>query len=58
MWIRLNRLAEKVEYVETDPDSVNLMRDDVAVKPKNPQKFLKQAPDREGNFIKVKSILE
>jgi aspartyl-tRNA(Asn)/glutamyl-tRNA(Gln) amidotransferase subunit C len=39
-------------------DGLNLMRDDVAEQTIDPEEFLKQAPAREGRFIKVKSVLE
>lgn len=39
-------------------DGVNLMRDDVAETNIDREELLKQAPAREGNYIKVKSILE
>ena len=41
-----------------DLDGVNLMREDVAVSAIAPEELLAQAPDRQGNFVKVKSILE
>jgi aspartyl-tRNA(Asn)/glutamyl-tRNA(Gln) amidotransferase subunit C len=41
-----------------DPDSLNLMRDDVAEEFHDQEKLLNQAPSREGNFVKVKSVLE
>jgi aspartyl-tRNA(Asn)/glutamyl-tRNA(Gln) amidotransferase subunit C len=41
-----------------DPDAVNLMRNDVAEETVSPEEFLSQAPTREGNFVKVKSVLE
>ncbi len=41
-----------------DPEAVNLMRDDVAVEFHDQEEILKQAPSRQGNFVKVKSILE
>lgn len=41
-----------------DPDALNLVRDDVATEIVSPEEFLKQAPEREGNFIKVKSVLD
>jgi aspartyl-tRNA(Asn)/glutamyl-tRNA(Gln) amidotransferase subunit C len=41
-----------------DPDALNLVRDDVVEIREEAEEFLKQAPGREGNFIKVKSILE
>ena len=43
---------------EVSPESVNLMRPDVAEQVSNPEEFLAQAQAREGNFIKVKSVLE
>lgn len=39
-------------------DGLNLMRDDVAEPSVEPEDLLKQAPGREGRFIKVKSVLE
>jgi aspartyl-tRNA(Asn)/glutamyl-tRNA(Gln) amidotransferase subunit C len=42
----------------TDPDAVNLMRNDVAEVTTPPEEFLKQSPSRQGDFVKVKSILE
>lgn len=56
---QIKSLGDKVEAVLVeDKDAVNLMRDDVAVPVENPEKFLEQAPSREGHFVKVKSILE
>jgi len=49
--------ATSVELIE-DPEAINLMRDDVAEELIAPEEFLKQAPARQGNFIKVKSVLE
>lgn len=40
-----------------NPDARNLMRNDVAEILTDPEEFLAQAPDRQGNFIKVKSVL-
>lgn len=65
-------LSSILEYVDqlkqveqsAKPDVINqtsafnLMRDDVAVPVENPEEFILQAPDREGNFVKVKSVLE
>ncbi len=51
-------LEHKVVAGDEDPDSINLMRDDVADQIENPAKFLEQAPAREGSYLKVKSILE
>jgi aspartyl-tRNA(Asn)/glutamyl-tRNA(Gln) amidotransferase subunit C len=56
---QIKSLGDQVEAVLVDdPDAVNLMRDDIAQQVENPEKFLEQAPGREGNFVKVKSILE
>jgi aspartyl-tRNA(Asn)/glutamyl-tRNA(Gln) amidotransferase subunit C len=46
-----------IEMIE-DPDAVNLMRNDVTEELTSPEEFLKQAPERQGNFIKVKSVLD
>ena len=58
----VDQLKEVHDQVATkpfdDPDGVNLMRDDFAEKLTEPQELLKQAPDREGDFVKVKSVLE
>lgn len=40
-----------------DPSGMNLMRDDFAKELTPPQDLLAQAPSREGDFIKVKSVL-
>lgn len=50
--------GKAAEVSVLDPSGLNLMRDDVAEMTEDPEEFLKQAPDREGNFIKVKSILD
>ena len=56
---QVKNLTEKIDLkLAEDPDAVNLMRDDIAMPIENAEKFLEQAPGREGNFIKVKSILE
>ena len=56
---QLKEVKDKVsEKPFDDPDSVNLMRDDVAEKTIVPEELLKLAPNREGNFVKVKSVLE
>lgn len=47
-----------VDQTDHDLDGVNLMREDVAVSALAPEELLAQAPDRQGNFVKVKSILE
>lgn len=41
-----------------DSDSVNRMRDDAAQETTPPPELLKLAPDKEGEFYKVKSVLE
>lgn len=43
--------------ISEDPSGINLMRTDVAEVVENPEEFLAQAPDRQGNFIKVKSVM-
>lgn len=43
--------------MNTDPEAMNLMRNDVAMPHPQPEEFLAQAPDRQGNFVKVKSVL-
>lgn len=55
---QLKEIQGKVVEGSLDPDSINLMRDDVAIDYTPPEEFLAQAPAREGNFVKVKSVLE
>lgn len=56
---QLKKIEGKAPTVEiTEEDGLNLMRDDVAEMTIEPEEFLKQAPARDGNFIKVKSVLE
>lgn len=55
---QLKSVEGKIADSTVDPQSVNLMRDDIAVKPAAPEEFLSQAPGRESRFVKVKSILE
>ena len=55
---QLKSIEGKAEASPADPEALNLMRDDVAVPNENPEEFLSQAAAREGNFVKVKSILE
>ena len=43
---------------EIDMEAANFMRDDFDEQNLPAEDLIKQAPDREGNFIKVKSILE
>lgn len=46
------------ELSDIDPDAVNLMRDDVAEQTIPAEDFLRHAPAREGNYVKVKNVLE
>ena len=56
---QLKKMQGKVSAtISDDPDAVNLMRDDVAEEFTDQVEILKQAPSREGKFIKVKSVLE
>jgi aspartyl-tRNA(Asn)/glutamyl-tRNA(Gln) amidotransferase subunit C len=55
---QLKEVGDKVPAESHDPESLNLMRDDVAEESIPPEEFLKQAPAREGKFVKVKSVLE
>lgn len=56
---QLKTIESKVPLnLNEDPEAVNLMRDDIAETSTSPEEFLAQAPDRQGNFVKVKSILE
>jgi aspartyl-tRNA(Asn)/glutamyl-tRNA(Gln) amidotransferase subunit C len=55
---QLKEIESKAVVSHQDPDALNLMRDDVAEELTSPEEFLKQAPERQGNFIKVKSVLE
>ncbi len=55
---QLKQLSDKVEAESYDPEALNLTRDDVAEEFIPAEEFLKQAPAREGDFVKVKSILE
>lgn len=55
---QLKELEDKVVSESHDPEALNLVRDDVVEMRESPEEFLKQAPAREGNFIKVKSVLE
>lgn len=55
---QLKEVQEKADGGEvSDPDGINLMREDIA-ESRTPEDFLSQAPSRQDNFIKVKSILE
>lgn len=55
---QLKQVESKSIDLEVDPDGVNLMREDVAIEIADPEEFLKQAPARDGRFIKVKNVLE
>ena len=55
---QLKEVEGKALDFDNDPEAMNLMRDDVIETKESPEEFLKQAPAREGNFVKVKSILE
>jgi aspartyl-tRNA(Asn)/glutamyl-tRNA(Gln) amidotransferase subunit C len=56
---QLKQIEGKAPAVQlAEEDGLNLMRDDVAEVMIEPEEFLKQAPAREGSFIKVKSVLE
>jgi aspartyl-tRNA(Asn)/glutamyl-tRNA(Gln) amidotransferase subunit C len=55
---QLKELEGRNIPLDIDKDSLNLVRDDIAIQSENPEEFLNQAPDREGKFIKVKSVLD
>ena len=56
---QLKQIKDKTGLSEAvDPDAVNLMRDDVVEITSQPEEFLKQSPSRQGNFVKVKSVLD
>jgi aspartyl-tRNA(Asn)/glutamyl-tRNA(Gln) amidotransferase subunit C len=55
---QLKQIENQVMEEVHDPGALNLMRDDVAIETTPAEDLLQQAPAREGNFIKVKSILE
>ena len=55
---QLKEIESKVAAEIYDDQAVNLMRDDVAEESVDPQEILKQAPSRQDNFVKVKSVLE
>lgn len=56
---QLQEVQEKTEIKPYEDESaVNLMRDDVAESSTPPEELLKLAPSREGDFVKVKSVLE
>lgn len=55
---QLKEVEEKTSNVLIDPVGVNLTRNDVVDVTIQPEELLKSAPDREGDFYKVKSVLE
>ncbi|MBX4205202.1 MAG: Asp-tRNA(Asn)/Glu-tRNA(Gln) amidotransferase subunit GatC [Candidatus Doudnabacteria bacterium] len=55
---QLKEVESKIIEAEPDDKALNLVREDVSINSDDPEEFLKQAPSREGKFIKVKSILE
>lgn len=56
---QIKSIAQKSDAThKEDPDAINLMRDDVAEPTADPKLFLEQAPAKEGDFLKVKSILD
>lgn len=55
---QLKKVESKIALHEPDSDAVNLMRNDVVEVTAEPEEFLKQAPSRQGNFVKVKSVLD
>ena len=55
---QLKEVQDKTADESLDPDAVNLVREDVVEELIPAEEFLAQAPDRQGNFIKVKSILD
>ncbi len=56
---QLKKIEGKVPNVDlSNLDGINLMRDDVVEITSEAEEFLKQAPAREGDFVKVKSVLE
>ncbi|MBX4191511.1 MAG: Asp-tRNA(Asn)/Glu-tRNA(Gln) amidotransferase subunit GatC [Candidatus Doudnabacteria bacterium] len=55
---QLKQVGDKVSTEVYDEETMNLMREDVVEERTSPEEFLKQSPAREGNFVKVKSILE
>lgn len=56
---QLKKIEGKAPAIDlSSAEGVNLMRDDVAEEVKDPEQFLGQAPGRDGDFIKVKSVME
>ena len=69
--LRYRQLLEILNYVDQLKDlqdeaaglsevlpGTNLTREDIAIKLDDPADVLKQAPGLEGDFVKVKSVLE
>lgn len=55
---QLKEVAPAALEAEENLEGVNLMRDDFDEQTTPPQDLLVAAPDREGDFIKVQSILD
>jgi aspartyl-tRNA(Asn)/glutamyl-tRNA(Gln) amidotransferase subunit C len=56
---QLKKIEGKLPAIDlANQDGVNMMRDDVAEVGVSPEELLKQAPAKEGRFLKVKSVLE
>ncbi len=56
---QLKQVENKVQTESMpDADALNLVRDDVVEVTTEPEEFLLQAPSRQNNFIKVKSVLD
>jgi aspartyl-tRNA(Asn)/glutamyl-tRNA(Gln) amidotransferase subunit C len=55
---QLKEVDEKISSALIDPDGINLTRNDVVDVTIQPEELLQSAPDREGNFYKVKSVLD
>lgn len=55
---QLKEVESKIADTPIDMEAANLMRDDYDEQSLSPEDVIKQAPAREGNFIKVKSVLE
>jgi aspartyl-tRNA(Asn)/glutamyl-tRNA(Gln) amidotransferase subunit C len=54
---QISALTDQVDSDESlDPDSVNLMRDDVALETTSPDELIKLAPQSQDGFYKVKSV--
>ncbi|MBI3952402.1 MAG: Asp-tRNA(Asn)/Glu-tRNA(Gln) amidotransferase subunit GatC [Candidatus Doudnabacteria bacterium] len=55
---QLKEVEAKVSESEFETEGANLMRDDVAEVLIDREELLGRAPTREGNFFKVKSVLD